>query len=91
MTTLQQFPKPHAQTAGRVFEGEAVLILADTSEVNVLNGVGSRIFELCDGEHSVEQIVNTIVTEYNVTQEEAMNDVTTFIDDLVQQNILTVS
>jgi hypothetical protein len=82
------YPKPHPQTAGRVIDGEAVVILADSSEVNVLNQVGSRIFELADGSHSVEDIVALIVDEYDITGEQAKSDVNEFLHKLVDQSIL---
>ena len=88
MNILKMYPKPHPQTAGRVIDGEAVLILADTSEVNVLNPVGSRIFELSDGGSTIEEIAHTIAREYEVTYEQADLDVREFILQLVDQSIL---
>jgi hypothetical protein len=82
------YPKPHPQTAGRVIDGEAVVILADSSEVNVLNPVGSRIFELADGSHSVEDIIEVIVAEYNISPEQAAADVNEFLKKLVEQSVL---
>ncbi|MEW5985954.1 MAG: PqqD family protein, partial [Chloroflexota bacterium] len=76
MTIFEQYPRPHPQTAGRVMDGEAVLILADASEIKVLNQVGSRIYELADGRHSVNEIVDVIVKEYDVSQSAAEADVT---------------
>jgi hypothetical protein len=84
---LQMFPKPHPQTAGRVIDGEAVLILADSSEVNVLNEVGSRIFALADGSRSVDEIAELIVTEYDVSVEQAIQDVTDFIRQMVDREV----
>ena len=84
------YPKPHPQTAGRVIDGEAVLILADSSEVNVLNRVGSRIFELSDGTYTIEEIAQTIAREYEVTYEQADLDVREFILQLVDQSIIVL-
>lgn len=91
MNLATTYPEPHAQTAGRVIDGEAVLILSDISEINVLNEVGSRIFELANGEQSIADIVSTIINEYNVSQDEATTDVLTFINDLVAQNVLMLA
>ena len=87
---LQKHPKPHPQTAGRVIDGEAVLILSDDSETMVLNGVGSRIFELAKGELTTETIAAMIADEYDVDTETAQKDVTDFITSLVSQNVLVL-
>ncbi len=88
---LQQYPKPHPQTAGRVIDREAVLMLSDSSEVNVLNFVGSRIFELSDGTHTIEEIAETISSEYDVSVEEAQIDVTTFIKQMEKRQVIVLN
>jgi len=88
MNISKMYPKPHPQTAGRVIDGEAVLILADSSEVNVLNQVGSRIFELSNGTNSIEDIARLIANEYEVTTEQADSDVREFILQLVDQKVV---
>lgn len=88
MNISQIYPKPHPQTAGRVIDGEAVLILADASEIQVLNPVGSRIFELADGHRSIAEISQTIAQEYNVTLADARADVLDFLQQLVDKNVM---
>lgn len=88
MNTTRTYPRPHPQTAGRVVDGEAVLILADASEINVLNRVGSLIFELADGEHSVDDIVNEITRQFNISYEEAKADAVAFLSELEAQEVL---
>ncbi len=82
---------PHPQTAGRVIDGEAVLMMADNSQIKVLNEVGSRIFELSDGEHTVSKIVDQIVAEYDVSSAEAREDVHTFLQQMVTDGIMVLS
>jgi hypothetical protein len=88
MNISKMYPRPHPQTAGRVIDGEAVLILADSSEVNVLNQVGSRIFELADGNNSVEEISEIIAGEYEISREQADADVREFLLQLVDQSVI---
>ncbi|MGH2536906.1 MAG: PqqD family protein [Candidatus Promineifilaceae bacterium] len=90
MSILSRYPRPHPQTAGRVIDGEAVLILSESSQVNVLNPVGSRIFELADGRHSVADIVAAVVAEYEVPAETAERHVTDFLEGLVQEQVLVL-
>lgn len=90
MDIKHTYPEPHPQTAGRVIDNEAVLILSDISEINVLNGVGSRVFELSTGEHSVAGIITAITDEYDVTTEQATSDVVSFLQELSAQNVLVL-
>ena len=91
MNLANTYPEPHPQTAGRVIDGEAVLILSDSAEINVLNPVGSRIFELIDGNKSIAQIVETIADEYNVPQDDAQQDTISFIEELVAHQVLVLT
>lgn len=90
MDITKTFPQPHPQTAGRVFDGEAVLILADRSEINVLNQVGALIFELADGQHSVADMVTAITTQFNVGREEAEQDTIDFLQELAELDVLVL-
>lgn len=91
MSILLQIPRPHEQTAGRVIDGEAVLMLSDANEIVVLNHVGARIYELADGARTVATIAATITAEYAVSAESAEADVSAFIADLVAQQILVLT
>jgi hypothetical protein len=88
---LNQYPKPHPQTAGRVIDKEAVLILSESSEVNVLNLVGSRIFELADGTHTIGEIAQTIYSEFDVSAEEAEEDTIEFINKMEKRQVFVLS
>lgn len=90
MDITRTYPKPHPQTAGRVFDGEAVLILADRSEINVLNQVGALIFELADGQHAVTDIVTAITSQFKVGREEAEQDTIGFLEELAQLDVLVL-
>ena len=88
MNKTEFYPKPHPQTAGRVIDGEAVLILSDDSEINVLNAVGSWIFALEDGSRTVGEIATAISDEFEVEPAAALNDVVEFLDNLVADNVM---
>ena len=88
MDLAHRFPAPHSQVAGRVIYGEAVLVLAESGQVQVLNEVGARVWELADGTRSLAQIVDEVVNEFQVGSSEATADVQTFIDQLVADRII---
>ena len=53
-------PRRNPSAGFRIFEGQAVVVLPDEAEVNVLNEVGARVWELIDGVRSVESIVEQV-------------------------------
>lgn len=85
-----KYPVVHPQVASRTVEGSAIIVLADSGLVNMLNPVGTRIWELADGKRSVREIVNSIVEEFAVDYSEAERDVLEFVQQLVQAQALTL-
>jgi hypothetical protein len=82
---LSRSPK----TAWRVIEGEAVILSLDTKAFRGLNAVGSRVWELIDGRRSVDEIVEVIVREFDVTREQAAGDVQAFVRELLDKGLVT--
>ena len=72
----------HERTACRVIDGKAVVIAIDQNQVHVLNGVGTRVWELCDG-RPLTAIVAQIVTEFEVEHARAESDVHAFARQLL--------
>jgi hypothetical protein len=70
------------RTASRVIEGKAVVITVDHNELHVLNGVGTRVWQLADG-RPVSAIVQAIVSEFDVDAERAAPDVQRFVEQLL--------
>ncbi len=87
---LDKYPRRHAQVAARVMGDQALVVLADSGEVNVFNPVGTRIWELIDGKHSLQEIVDAIVSEYEVERNQATEDVVEFVGELVKANAVTL-
>ena len=83
-------PMPHPQTAARIVDGSAVIVLADTGQVNVLNSVGTRVWELCDGSRSAREIAETLAAEFEVTPEQARQDVEEFLDQLTRAQMIVL-
>jgi hypothetical protein len=77
-------------TAWRVIEGEAVILAVDTKVLRGLNAVGSRVWELIDGRRSVDEIVDTIVAEFQVEPGQARADVDAFLHQLAATRLVTL-
>jgi hypothetical protein len=87
---LNSYPVSHPQVAAQIVDDEAVIVLSDAGEINVLDPVGTRVWELIDGLRTVQQIVDVIVDEFEVTLEQAQSDVVEFMETLVQDKMVVL-
>ena len=86
---MQRRPNRNPETAYRAIGDEGGLVVLPTqSEVKVLNPVGSVIYAMLDGEHTVQQIVDRIVDEFDVTPDQARADTDEFLDSLEAEGML---
>ena len=74
--------------AYRLYDGEGVIVQAETMVVRVVNPTGSRVWELLDGERTVGLVIETICEEYEVDREEAENDVLGFLEELEENGLV---
>jgi hypothetical protein len=79
------------QTAWRVYDGEAVILLAEDSTLNTLNAVGTLIWQAADGKTPVSALVARICEEYDVEPTAAQRDAAAFIETLCQRGLVAVS
>jgi len=57
--------------AWQVYDGEAVLLDLQARGLKGLNSVGSRIWELIDGEQPLREVAKVIAKEYGQEEQEA--------------------
>jgi hypothetical protein len=69
--------------ASREIDGKAVVITIDRNQLHVLNGVGTRVWQLFDG-RPLKAIVDTLVEEFEVERERATQDVNAFAWQLLE-------
>jgi hypothetical protein len=71
----------------RRIQDETILVpvrsnVGDLDNIYVLNEVGARIWELIDGEKDAAEIVDAILSEYEIAPEEAERDIAGFLKGL---------
>ena len=71
------------RTACREIDGKAIVITIDRNQLHVLNGVGTRVWQLLDG-RPLDAIVDVIVQEFEVERERATEDVHAFALRLIE-------
>jgi hypothetical protein len=85
---LQDVLKRSPNSAFRVYDGQATIVLPDRAEVKVLNEVGSLVWERMDGARSVADIIDAVIAEYDIAPEEARRDVLSFIETLRESGMV---
>jgi len=62
--------------------------IADMNSVYTLNETGAFIWELIDGTRNVEEIINSLVEEYNIDRQTATADILEFAENLKEYLII---
>lgn len=86
-----KYPCRNSRVATRTIEGEAVIVSPDDAVLHNLNEVGSFIWNLADGTASIRTIAEQLCHNFDVSIEEAVEDVQVFCGVLVERNILNLS
>ncbi len=70
---------------------DIVLIKDDGQATHILNKTAAAIWELCDGEHSLDDIATWLCERFDVGYQEARADTEEIIDRLIQVEMLSQS
>ena len=84
-------PRKHPDSASRVYDGEAFIVLPQSHQYKILNEVGTRVWELIDGTRTPDDMAQLIANEFEISVEEALKDVGDFINDLRANGMLADS
>ena len=74
----------------RVLEGDAVILYPEAGTLHRLNGTGTRLWELLDGERSLHVIAETLMSEYDVALDQAVAELADVAGDLVTAGLAEV-
>ncbi|MFQ6132187.1 MAG: PqqD family protein [Armatimonadota bacterium] len=81
-------PAHSSETASRVIDGEATLVLPRENTVHILNPVGTRIWELADGRRTLADIADSLCEEFEVDRRQAEEDLQAFVQELAGKGML---
>ncbi len=92
MNTLYKdmYPERTNETAFRIINGEAVIMNLTTGYYYSINEVGARIWDLCDGGHSIKDIALFISQEFDTAEERAGQDVVELLNDLDSEKLVII-
>jgi coenzyme PQQ biosynthesis protein PqqD len=83
---------PHRQEGilAQQAHGQTVLLRLGDGAYYAVDEVGAMIWERCDGEHSVSDIVAELCTEFDAAADVIRADVLEFVDELRRERLLVL-
>ena len=73
-----------------MIEGEILAVDPRSSFVYVLNGVGSRVWELADGGRTIDEITRIIDAEFQGEKAALKEDIDEFVRELFRQKLISI-
>ena len=64
------------------------LFMLPDKRVVVLDSIGAYVWEMCDGEHTISQIIKAIQKKHQLTRKEAETSLFTFVQQLGKRNFI---
>jgi hypothetical protein len=80
--------RPSPDVQGATMEGETVLLDLSTGRYYTLNRLGSIIWEHCTGHHTISDIHTVLCDRFDVTPEQAVDDLVALVYELTQEGLL---
>lgn len=74
--------------SARTIGDETIVLSLPTSRYFTVTGTGTRVFELLNEEATLDELVTTIVDEYDVDAATARRDIETFLGRLRDAQLL---
>ncbi len=90
MNKMDKYPIKSPDTASRIIDKEAVVVIPGKNIVNIFNKVGSLIWELTDGKRSIRDIGHIISEEFDVSADKACHDAARFIEELEKKGVVEI-
>ena len=85
---MSSYPLKGMDSASCVINGQTLIVQSKDRKLFVLNGAGTRIWELSDGRHAVEEIIEKIRTQSRKSKNQVRKETEEFIKELVERQVL---
>lgn len=64
------------------------LFMLPNKRVIVLDSIGTYVWQMCDGKHTISQIIKSVQNQYQLTRKEAETSLFTFMQQLGKRNFI---
>ena len=88
---MTRVPRRNRAAPSRVIDGAAVVIQTKSSEVSLLNEVGTAVWGAIDGARSESELAAMIAGSFDVSADAAARDVAAFLDELAAAGLVEFS
>ena len=78
------------EVTSKVMDGEAIMINLANGMYYSMDQVGGKIWECIEQEQSLEQIIQAVVTSYDISQEQAKRDIERLAGQLLEENLIVL-
>ncbi|TET32105.1 MAG: PqqD family protein [Planctomycetota bacterium] len=80
--------KQNPDVAWRTLEGKSVLVNLENQTTLMLNEVGSRVWEMFENAHTIEEVTGQIVADFDAPEYDVKKDVEEFTAELLEKRLL---
>lgn len=88
--TAQSFIVRNSQMVTSNIDGEIVMMSVENGEYYGLDEIGSRIWELLEKPIVVDNLIITLLNEFEVEHHQCYADTLDFLNDLFEKNLVNV-
>ena len=85
-TRLRQTPR----CAFQVIDGTAFVVMPRDRMLHMLNEVGTHIWKLVEKERALEEIVDSVITTFEVEDDVAGRDVRGFLEEMLERDLVEI-
>ena len=89
--SMPRAPKPREGVLAQEAHGKTVLLRLSDGSYYALDDVAAFIWSRCDGRHTIEDLVAAVLTEFDAPADAVQADVQSFLDELLDENLLAPS
>jgi len=75
----------------QIINDEVILLNLATESYYALNNVGARMLQLLEKTESIQQVFNTLLTEFDVSPETLKMDMRSLINDMLGHGLVEIS
>lgn len=85
---LEDIIKRDPEMLSSNMDGETVMMSVENGEYYGLNEIGTRIWELSENEIKVNDMIESLMEEYDVDRETCLADVMEFLEELGKKKLI---
>ena len=90
-TELGTRPRRRDGVLSQEAQGQTVLLRMDDGSYYALDDVGARVWELCDGERTLGDVIAALCSEFAAAEKTVRTDVLEFVSQLSGEHLLVDS